>query len=159
MTRALRSILLALLLVGASQAFVVHQTGRPSSSALSVAIDTSDIKNGLTIELEGEPYKVSYIRTHYCRCLCCCCCVKDDDCETRRDMRARSSDDVGNHVDGDSSLCIQHTHDYLLHVLPSLIRFFPCTTQLGPGLFHYETSPWGSQDDDQIQKFGAWHHH
>jgi len=26
--------------------------------ALSVAIDTSDIKNGLTIEIEGEPYKV-----------------------------------------------------------------------------------------------------
>mmetsp|Transcript_13202 Transcript_13202/g.32087 ORF Transcript_13202/g.32087 Transcript_13202/m.32087 type:complete len:227 (-) Transcript_13202:110-790(-) len=31
---------------------------RTSSSALSVAVDTSDIKNGLTIELDGEPYKV-----------------------------------------------------------------------------------------------------
>lgn len=30
---------------------------RPNS-ALSVAIDTSDIKNGLTIELDGEPFKV-----------------------------------------------------------------------------------------------------
>lgn len=30
---------------------------RPKS-ALSVAIDTSDIKNGLTLELDGEPYKV-----------------------------------------------------------------------------------------------------
>lgn len=28
------------------------------SSALGVAIDTSDIKNGMTIELDGEPYKV-----------------------------------------------------------------------------------------------------
>ena len=31
---------------------------RLSSSALSVAIDTSEIKNGMTIELDGEPYKV-----------------------------------------------------------------------------------------------------
>jgi len=29
-----------------------------SSSSLSVAIDTSDIKNGLTVEIDGEPYKV-----------------------------------------------------------------------------------------------------
>ena len=29
-----------------------------SSTSLSVAVDTSDIKNGLTIELDGEPYKV-----------------------------------------------------------------------------------------------------
>jgi hypothetical protein len=29
-----------------------------ASTALNVAIDTSDIKNGLTIELDGEPYKV-----------------------------------------------------------------------------------------------------
>ena len=34
-------------------------TIRPSSTtSLSVAVDTSDIKNGLTIELDGEPYKV-----------------------------------------------------------------------------------------------------
>eukprot|EP00543_Licmophora_paradoxa_P016687 CAMPEP_0202465804 /NCGR_PEP_ID=MMETSP1360-20130828/66787_1 /ASSEMBLY_ACC=CAM_ASM_000848 /TAXON_ID=515479 /ORGANISM="Licmophora paradoxa, Strain CCMP2313" /LENGTH=233 /DNA_ID=CAMNT_0049089713 /DNA_START=150 /DNA_END=851 /DNA_ORIENTATION=- len=30
----------------------------PSSSALNVAIDTSDIKNGLTVEIDGEPFKV-----------------------------------------------------------------------------------------------------
>lgn len=29
-----------------------------TSTALCVAVDTSDIKNGMTIELEGEPYKV-----------------------------------------------------------------------------------------------------
>ena len=29
-----------------------------SSSQLQVAVDTSDIKNGMTIELDGEPYKV-----------------------------------------------------------------------------------------------------
>ena len=29
-----------------------------SSSALNVAVSTADIKNGLTIELDGEPYKV-----------------------------------------------------------------------------------------------------
>ena len=28
------------------------------NTALNVAVDTSDIKNGLTIELDGEPYKV-----------------------------------------------------------------------------------------------------
>jgi len=28
------------------------------STHLGVAIDTSDIKNGMTIELDGEPYKV-----------------------------------------------------------------------------------------------------
>ena len=27
-------------------------------SALGVAVDTSDIKNGMTLELDGEPYKV-----------------------------------------------------------------------------------------------------
>ncbi|MGK3747420.1 MAG: hypothetical protein ACI90V_014284 [Bacillariaceae sp.] len=31
---------------------------RSSSTSLNVAIDTSDIKNGMTIELDGEPYKV-----------------------------------------------------------------------------------------------------
>ncbi len=29
-----------------------------TSTSLNVAIDTSDIKNGLTVELDGEPYKV-----------------------------------------------------------------------------------------------------
>ena len=31
---------------------------RPSSSRLNVAVDTSEIKNGLTVEIDGEPYKV-----------------------------------------------------------------------------------------------------
>ena len=38
----------------ANQAFV----SRSSSSLNMVAIDTSEIKNGLTVELDGEPYKV-----------------------------------------------------------------------------------------------------
>ena len=55
----LRLILSSLLLATAS-AFAPTASvynNRPSS-ALGVAIDTSDIKNGMTIELEGEPYKV-----------------------------------------------------------------------------------------------------
>jgi Elongation factor P (EF-P) KOW-like domain len=38
-----------------------HHPSHPStrsSTALNVAIDTSDIKNGMTIELDGEPHKV-----------------------------------------------------------------------------------------------------
>lgn len=31
---------------------------RPTTTALGVAVDTSDIKNGMTLELDGEPYKV-----------------------------------------------------------------------------------------------------
>ena len=31
---------------------------RTTTTSLNVAIDTSDIKNGLTIELDNEPYKV-----------------------------------------------------------------------------------------------------
>jgi hypothetical protein len=31
-----------------------------SSTALQVAVDTSEIKNGLTVELNGEPHKVWY---------------------------------------------------------------------------------------------------
>jgi hypothetical protein len=31
---------------------------RPTSTLLGVAVDTSDIKNGMTLELDGEPYKV-----------------------------------------------------------------------------------------------------
>ncbi|KAL7542122.1 hypothetical protein ACHAWF_007095 [Thalassiosira exigua] len=55
----LRPILLAGLLAP-SAAFVPSSPGRGRSldTALSVAVDTSDIKNGLTIELDGEPYKV-----------------------------------------------------------------------------------------------------
>lgn len=61
----LRNLLLLLTgLVGTSTAFAPF-TNRASAtapprrtSALNVAVDTSDIKNGLTIELDGEPYKV-----------------------------------------------------------------------------------------------------
>ena len=50
-------------LVGTSVAFapaiIFNQHQRTTTpSALNVAVDTSDIKNGLTIELDGEPYKV-----------------------------------------------------------------------------------------------------
>lgn len=31
---------------------------RPTTTSLNVAVDTSDIKNGMTLELDGEPYKV-----------------------------------------------------------------------------------------------------
>jgi hypothetical protein len=54
----MRFFLLSLLTVYAA-AFV--QTPCPAFSrtaALHVAIDTSDIKNGLTLEIDGEPYKV-----------------------------------------------------------------------------------------------------
>ena len=59
--------LLCGLLVATTTAFshvVIQPTTRfssyqsSSSSALSVAVDTSEIKNGLTIEIDGDPYKV-----------------------------------------------------------------------------------------------------
>mmetsp|Transcript_6349 Transcript_6349/g.8574 ORF Transcript_6349/g.8574 Transcript_6349/m.8574 type:complete len:230 (-) Transcript_6349:177-866(-) len=56
--------LLFLALFGTSSAFAPPKAAftprtHAASTALSmVAIDTSDIKNGLTIELDGEPYKV-----------------------------------------------------------------------------------------------------
>ena len=59
----LRSILLTGLLA-TSTAFAPLPTSRsvhhnaPSSSSLFVAVDTSEIKNGMTIELDGEPFKV-----------------------------------------------------------------------------------------------------
>jgi len=60
----LRSLTLCTLLA-ASSAFLAPQSAQrtflakpASQTALNVAIDTSDIKNGLTIELNGEPYKV-----------------------------------------------------------------------------------------------------
>lgn len=54
-----RSFLLSILLIGSCVAFTpsIPSLARPSS-ALNVAVDTSDIKNGMTIELEGEPYKI-----------------------------------------------------------------------------------------------------
>jgi elongation factor P len=64
---SLPSLLLPLLLVvvvyfsASATAFVVptpYFTSQRLSTARHVAIDTSDIKNGLTIELDGEPYKV-----------------------------------------------------------------------------------------------------
>merc|ERR1712127_690461 len=36
----------------------VSPTSSRVPTSLGVAIDTSDIKNGMTIELDGEPYKV-----------------------------------------------------------------------------------------------------
>jgi hypothetical protein len=52
--------LLQLLLVGSASAFM--QSARPSFarpiSSLEVAVDTASIKNGMTIEIDKEPYKV-----------------------------------------------------------------------------------------------------
>lgn len=55
-----RNILTLLCLASATAFAPISSTfNRPaSSSSLNVAIDTSDIKNGLTVELDGEPYKV-----------------------------------------------------------------------------------------------------
>lgn len=47
----------SLLLVGAA-AFAPAPAFTRRSSALGVAVDTSEIKNGMTLELDGEPYKV-----------------------------------------------------------------------------------------------------
>lgn len=57
----LRSLVFAGL-VASSAAFAPvanqHVACRSPATALNVAVDTSDIKNGMTIELDGEPYKV-----------------------------------------------------------------------------------------------------
>ena len=52
-----RQLMLASLLASAS-AFAPMPTSSTTTTALNVAVDTSDIKNGLTVELDGEPYKV-----------------------------------------------------------------------------------------------------
>ena len=54
-----RTILVGLLALTGANAFAPPSVvaSRPSTS-LNVAIDTSDIKNGLTVEIDGEPYKV-----------------------------------------------------------------------------------------------------
>jgi len=52
----LRFLLFAL--VSGVSAFAPISPRQQSTTALQVAIDTSDIKNGLTVELDGEPYKV-----------------------------------------------------------------------------------------------------
>jgi hypothetical protein len=44
--------------LASASAFAPAAFSRPSSSALGVSIETSDIKNGMTVELEGEPYKI-----------------------------------------------------------------------------------------------------
>lgn len=55
------SILASLLAPAAAFAPASHNLAvssvRPASQ-LAVAIDTSDIKNGLTVEIDGEPWKV-----------------------------------------------------------------------------------------------------
>jgi len=53
----LRTVLSLFLIASASAFAPCNRFGR-SGTALGVAIDTSDIKNGMTIELDGEPYKV-----------------------------------------------------------------------------------------------------
>lgn len=52
-----RNLLLLLAFLAASSAFVVAPSSR-SSTSLAVAVDTSDIKNGMTVEIDGEPHKV-----------------------------------------------------------------------------------------------------
>ena len=54
-----RSALLATVFATAS-AFApsLHISTFQRNSALNVSVDTSDIKNGLTVEIDGEPYKV-----------------------------------------------------------------------------------------------------
>ena len=53
---SLRTLFISGLLATAS-AFA-PTTNHRATTSLNVAVDTSDIKNGLTIELDGEPYKV-----------------------------------------------------------------------------------------------------
>ena len=64
MTR-LTSFLYALTLIGSTTSFcpintnvVVGRSTQATTTSLGVAVDTSDIKNGMTLELDGEPYKV-----------------------------------------------------------------------------------------------------
>ena len=55
-----RSALLAMLSASAL-AFApssIPKVQSASRTSLNVAVDTSEIKNGLTVELDGEPYKV-----------------------------------------------------------------------------------------------------
>ena len=58
-TMMFRSALIATLFATASAfAPALHTSTLQRNSALNGAVDTSDIKNGMTIELDGEPYKV-----------------------------------------------------------------------------------------------------
>ena len=49
---------LSLLLLSSAAAFAPAPAFTRSATALGVAIDTSDIKNGMTIEIDGDPYKI-----------------------------------------------------------------------------------------------------
>lgn len=51
-------LILAAAAVLPSTAFLPPQPVVRPSLLLHVAVDTSDIKNGMTVELDGEPYKV-----------------------------------------------------------------------------------------------------
>lgn len=53
-----RTTILALLSASAMAFAPSSLVSTRSNTALNVAIDTSDIKNGLTVEIDGEPYKV-----------------------------------------------------------------------------------------------------
>ena len=57
-----RTLVLALVAsLASTNAFMIPQQSSPTFQRikpLNVAVDTSDIKNGMTIELDGEPYKV-----------------------------------------------------------------------------------------------------
>ena len=52
------AILVALVSNASAFTPVAFRTPSRANSALNVAIDTSDIKNGLTVEIDGEPHKV-----------------------------------------------------------------------------------------------------
>ena len=52
------AVLLLLLATSVSAFAPANPTVARPRTALNVAIDTSDIKNGLTVEIDGEPWKV-----------------------------------------------------------------------------------------------------
>jgi Elongation factor P (EF-P) KOW-like domain len=57
-TMKLLNLTSLLFLASGSSAFAPIAFAPRQSSTLGVAVDTSDIKNGMTLELDGEPYKV-----------------------------------------------------------------------------------------------------
>jgi elongation factor P len=54
----MRVLPLLSLLVASVCAFVPTPAFSRAASSLAVAVDTSDIKNGMTLEIDGEPHKV-----------------------------------------------------------------------------------------------------
>ena len=50
--------ILTLLCIASASAFAPSAAFNRPATALNVAIDTSDIKMGMTIEIDGEPYKI-----------------------------------------------------------------------------------------------------